>query len=112
MVQIGELEKKQEKLNKRLKNAKLMRMDGEFSKTEYEEIKQEINSELTKNDKSMRELQEQIDSLDTAKLSEGYQEKSKLIGMIKQELNLPEGKGQLNFTKKRKLQTRKKRTVC
>jgi site-specific DNA recombinase len=97
--QLTELTKKQEKLNKRLKNAREMRLDGELSKAEFEEIKAESENELIALSSKLAELQDELSSLDTAKLSQGYQEKLKLIGMIKQELNLPEGKGQINYTK-------------
>lgn len=97
--QLTELTKKQEKLNRRLKNAREMRLDGELSKAEFEEIKAESENEIIALSSKITELQDELLSLDTTKLSQGYQEKLKLIGMIKQELNLPEGKGQLNYTK-------------
>ncbi|MBU8732045.1 recombinase family protein [Cytobacillus oceanisediminis] len=96
---LTELTKKQEKLNRRLKNAREMRLDGELSKAEFEEIKAESEKELIALSSKIAELNEELLSLDTTKLSQGYQEKLKLIGMIKEELNLPEGKGQLNYTK-------------
>jgi site-specific DNA recombinase len=97
--QLNELTKKQEKLNRRLKNAREMRLDGELSKAEFEEIKTESENEIIALSSKIAELQDELLTLDTAKLSQGYQEKLKLIGMIKQELNLPEGKGQINYTK-------------
>ncbi|MBU8915649.1 recombinase family protein [Bacillus sp. FJAT-29953] len=90
--------KKQEKLNKRLKSAKVMRMDGEFTKIEYEEIKEEIEAELTNIDNKVKKLEEQIKSMDTAKLSEGYAEKLKLIGLVKEQLQLPKSQSELNVT--------------
>jgi site-specific DNA recombinase len=39
------------------------------------------------------------------------EEKLKLIVMIKEELNLPKGKGQLNFTKIEEVQNKEEATV-
>jgi site-specific DNA recombinase len=90
--------KKQDKLNKRLKGYMVMKADGELTKVQYEEMKAETESELKGITAKVNELQEQINSMDTAKLSKGYAEQLKLIGVIKEQLQLPAKKGEINYT--------------
>ncbi|MED3987437.1 recombinase family protein [Peribacillus simplex] len=82
--------KQQEKLAKRLSNAKFMRMDGELTKVEYEEAKTTIEEELKGITKKITELQKELLSMDKETVIQGYKDKLELIYSVKNSTNIVE----------------------
>ncbi|MGM0921102.1 MAG: recombinase family protein [Bacillota bacterium] len=90
MLQVSELTKQAEKLTKRLENLLVMRMDGEISKTVYLEKEAEQQKQLLKVNTSIRNLQKEIDSMDSEKVVGDYVEKLFLIKRVKESTDVVE----------------------
>jgi site-specific DNA recombinase len=92
--QVSELTKQAEKLNKRLENLLEMRMDGELTKDKYLEKKEEQEKQLKEVNSKIRSLEKQISTMDSSKVAEGYEEKLKLIGLVKNNIPVTLAKGE------------------
>jgi site-specific DNA recombinase len=88
---------KQDKQQKRLDRAKMMRLDGELSREEYTEIKANGEQQLDSLRQQEQELQRELHRMDTAKIAKDYEDKLALMGRFKELQNIthPNKKGML-----------------
>jgi site-specific DNA recombinase len=91
--QVSELDKQAKKLSKRLENLLEMRMDGELTKDKYLEKKDEQEKQLKEVNSKIKSLEKQISTMDSSKVANEYEEKLKLIGMVKKQFPMAKGEG-------------------
>lgn len=81
--QLNDLNQQKEKLEKRLKNYKVMRADGEISKVDFEELKLDAEASLNELQKKIQELSTKLESMDKEAITKQYEDKIDLIGRFK-----------------------------
>ncbi|WP_052427633.1 recombinase family protein [Neobacillus niacini] len=86
---IKELQKKAGRLNRRFKNIKLQRADGELTKLEAEEMKQETEKEQKLVNAQLEDLQEQLQTRDEVSISRRYHSKIDLISSFYSAMSQP-----------------------